>query len=749
MTLAEAAELYASWGWPVLPCHWIEDGLCSCGDPGCRSPGKHPYSVLVPRGLHNASAEPLVVAEWWKRAPKCNPAIRTGNGLAVIDVDNKPGVDGEDTLREWERAHGKLPDTIEALTGGGGRHLYLTTPPGVQLASGTNVLGPGVDVRAEGGYVLAPTSLHISGRRYEWEAANDPTDDSIRPTLAEMPPALLAALQAKAPKPDPRDTAAPTARLAPHQVAEIRAALAYIPADDRDTWVQVGMALESTRAGEQAYGLWTEWSQQSEKFDARDQRRVWRSFRPDHGVTLSTLYWRAQGAGFVSVGAPAAPGEVAVVEEDEYEPQEHRPTLPPGHLLTIPGVLGEFVAWSNHTAYRRQEQFSVQAALALGSVAMGRGWKTDRKNWPSLYLLNVGPSGCGKEHAKACIDRVLLKAGALELINGSGYTSRGAVYSSLRDRPAHLTVVDEFGMFLESIKARGNHHRADVVGDLMEAFGRCDGFMKPQSYSTMGLPQEKREQLKNEAIYNPAITLLGMTTPRTFYGALTSDSVRNGFLNRLLIVESATGRVPAQDVPDLEPPGAVLEWVERVRRPMGNLPVSAISTLTATPRVVPMSAEAVAMSAQLDRDVTAWQCEVERDGLDDLLTRVREIAMRVALIVAVSCDPEQPVVRAEHFGWAREYVCHCAEQSLRAVRANVADSKFEATKQALLRGLVERGSAGVTNRDLNRLAPFRAIPTRERSEALEALAAAGLARYEQIGGVGGVGGRPSLRWVAC
>jgi hypothetical protein len=62
-----------------------------------------------------------------------------------------------------------LPPTLQAITGGGGFHLYFRAPEGVEIRNSAGKLGAGVDVRGNGGYVLLPPSLHISGRRYAWE----------------------------------------------------------------------------------------------------------------------------------------------------------------------------------------------------------------------------------------------------------------------------------------------------------------------------------------------------------------------------------------------------------------------------------------------------------------------------------------------------------------------------------------------------------------------------------------------------
>jgi hypothetical protein len=157
----------------------------------CGSPAKHPRTE---RGLEDATTDRDQIAEWWSRWPEANIGLRTGQGsnLAVLDVD-----DVQAFLKMTEE-HGKLPTTLLARTGrvGGGVHLYFEHREGVTNRKGS--LPKGVEVRGEGGYVLAPPSLHISGNRYAW----DDVDAPIRPW-----PEILSKLIAQ--RPERRPLAAP------------------------------------------------------------------------------------------------------------------------------------------------------------------------------------------------------------------------------------------------------------------------------------------------------------------------------------------------------------------------------------------------------------------------------------------------------------------------------------------------------------------------------------------------------------
>lgn len=165
----KAALQYVSRGWHVTPIHSVNNGRCTCKKPDCSSPGKHPCMY----DWHRLSTDdPDMVKRMWKKFPLANVGVVTGkkSGLLVIDIDPRNG--GNDGLKELERKHGKLPTSNVVKTGGGGLHFYLRYPDKGHIGSSTQVLAPGVDVKGDRGYVVAPPSNHISGNTYRWRVTS-------------------------------------------------------------------------------------------------------------------------------------------------------------------------------------------------------------------------------------------------------------------------------------------------------------------------------------------------------------------------------------------------------------------------------------------------------------------------------------------------------------------------------------------------------------------------------------------------
>ena len=154
---------YIRKGWPVFPIHSIQkSGKCTCMNSDCSSPGKHPRTR---RGFHEATINEDTAHQWWQKWPNSNVGIATGriSNLFVVDIDPRHG--GDLTFRRWLNDY-DLENTLTVITGSKGRHLYFKYPA-MKLRNRSGV-EPGVDIRADGGYVVAPPSIHHCGRMYRW-----------------------------------------------------------------------------------------------------------------------------------------------------------------------------------------------------------------------------------------------------------------------------------------------------------------------------------------------------------------------------------------------------------------------------------------------------------------------------------------------------------------------------------------------------------------------------------------------------
>lgn len=171
-SLLEVATRYLEMGLAPIPCNAPHPtDKCTCRlKQQCVSPGKHPAIPWQRFQTKPIDADQLLI--WFGKGGMYehrNIGIVTGSisgNVFVVDMDCGPGKQGEESLRDLQMQYDDLPPTMETKTGSGGRHYFYRAPDGVRIITDKNVLGPGVDVRGEGGFVVAGGSIHANGHEY-------------------------------------------------------------------------------------------------------------------------------------------------------------------------------------------------------------------------------------------------------------------------------------------------------------------------------------------------------------------------------------------------------------------------------------------------------------------------------------------------------------------------------------------------------------------------------------------------------
>lgn len=213
MSLIDEALAMAARGWRVFP---------------CEVRGKRPLGSLAPHGLNDATDDLEQVRAWWTTEPEANIGLATGraSGVVVIDLD---GEAAEYAYGLLLTTHGN-PGTAAAPDGavvrtGSGWHLYLA-PGEADIRNSASRIAQGVDVRGDGGYVVAPPSIHPSGRVYVWR---DEVPADGLPVLSDE----WAALLAPPPPPERQPMPAPvnfTGAATPYGTAALRGLLEELAA---------------------------------------------------------------------------------------------------------------------------------------------------------------------------------------------------------------------------------------------------------------------------------------------------------------------------------------------------------------------------------------------------------------------------------------------------------------------------------------------------------------------------------------
>lgn len=192
--LHDAALAYAARGWYVFPCA-----------PGEKRP-------LTPHGCKDATTDPDQIKTWWTKWPTANIGIACGpSGLVVIDSDAKNGQPGLESWRDITEGLGpEIAETPTVETPGPGLQMYYGRN-GHVVSNSAGKLGPGIDVRSEGGYVIAPPSVHPNGGIYSWAMDYAPDEIALRP----LPDDIAERLASPAPKAAPARPGASSADPSP------------------------------------------------------------------------------------------------------------------------------------------------------------------------------------------------------------------------------------------------------------------------------------------------------------------------------------------------------------------------------------------------------------------------------------------------------------------------------------------------------------------------------------------------------
>jgi replicative DNA helicase len=396
---------YARLGLKIHPLTWItDDGRCSCGSDhkgDTRKFGKHP---LLGAWQDKASTDIETVKRWWTQWPQANVGLLTGqaNGFIALDLDS---------YKAGYEAPQDVPDTVSVSTGSGGQQLYYRYPEGHRIGSRSNVTGKGkvdkgVDIKADGGYVVAVGSA-THGGPYEWSSRICPTADKFHEILTPCPHWIIHLFNGQPKQGVPVNSIAGNLS----DIDKARDALNRLSpgrADDYDSWLHVGMALHTVGV---PLGDWIQWSRQSGKFDQDVCESKWKSFDTNHTRNFglgSLIMWARQDSG-VSTGEM-----VSTIDSDPFPdliPLDSI-SLPEWPADVLPDPLGGYVLEVSHALH---VQPGMSALCGLGSIALAAQGDYTVSPFPSwcepinLYVLNVAPPGTRKSQTHAAMTEPLIE----------------------------------------------------------------------------------------------------------------------------------------------------------------------------------------------------------------------------------------------------------------------------------------------------------------------------------------------------
>ena len=757
-------------GLRVFPVHGFIGSSCSCGNPQCANPGKHPATI---QGLKNATSDIGALETMFGYDPvskQCrksyyNIAIATGpdSGVFVVDVD---GVEGESALLELENKHGPLPKTLTATTGRG-RHIYFKYPEGRKVYSRVSKLGTHLDVRGAGGYVVAPPSKHHSGVRYQWLEFPAP--------LAEAPQWLLDLVC---------DANAPVRAIAPPtevyidtdrewSLDEIREMLSYIPPScSRDEWLRVGMALND---GGYPMAVWDEWSRGApEKYNGFDVVRDWKSFKAGGGVTMGTLVHTAQAFGWkpiidqepidyanhpareflISIGALSGPVVEVKTPHDIVVPDSVALT----HPLKLPGLIGDTVRAIVGLSRQPQPELAMLNTIAALGAVFGRRYAMEASQGfdtrTNLYAVGIAPTGSGKDISRKIIKAIFRDAGLEQFLGSDKIISEAGMRREVSEAPACLMMIDEFGMVIDGFYgSKAASHLKGVVPLLCELYSTSNSVSKGGKYA-----DAKTEQI---VLNNPNLCLYGTTTLESYRRAMKKESVLNGDLNRFIILPVT------EDYPDYKEP-EIMKIPESLISAWGELSPDYIAVESSSPvaRAATSGADLSGLNLNMiapeTTKVRIGQCDLrikamlkrQRDNLiahqettGALWVRYVENCMKIAMIFAITRNRIAPTLTESDLDIAEGIVTTSVRYASELAMNHMFENEYDRSRQEILGVIKASGSPGIGRSRV--LGIMKHIPPKEFDVMISALVETNMIEAERQ--PTGKPGRPSIiyRAVGC
>lgn len=701
--------------WSVFPCHTIRnDGRCTCGKMLCKSAGKHPKTIKG-TGLKEASSDIEEITRQFKTAGECNIAVRTGeaSGFFVVDID---GSDGEKSISDLQEIHGALPTTLTHLTGSG-RHLLFKWP-GSFVPNSTSKIAHKIDIRGDGGYIVAAPSKHKSGRSYQFENWGTP--------IADAPQWLLDKLKKEnkpAPLIDHERLAMPD--FTPDDISDM---LDHIPADDYETWYQIGMALHHEGLN---FQVWNSWSSKSSKYtDAKDCMAHWRSFKNSGGglVTIGSLVHMAQSYGWV----PKSPGpdpriEAMVAELIENERKKSQPETvtiekPKKEKLDIAphGLIADTVKWITSTAIKPQPELALMNTIAALGAVIGRKYATSWDTRVNMYVIGIAGTGAGKDHSRKQIKKLMARAHLARHLAGDGIVSDRGMLRGIQLNPEQILHLDEIGLMLQTITgANAASHLRGISKALLEMYSSSSSIYNSGSYASV--------DVEPIVIDSPHLCVYGTTTLESYTDALNSAAVKDGSLNRFLVMPTKEDHPKRRrDIASSEPPETLVErWrnlansaaehsgggnLSEVQVPGGRAP---------TPKIVSWGDTLDRIHDMGDFEDQEMQSDASYGAL---WNRYRENCIKIAMVISVCRNPFSPTIEDTDLDYAERIVQSSIDFMKSIAEDHIADTVFEKQCNKVLAIIQETKKTGATRSHIMKRSKYKA---RDLTEILSSMSEAG------------------------
>lgn len=645
---------------------------------------------LTKNGFKDASISFEQLKTWDKQFQEYNIGIRTGDGLAVIDVDtNNGGTNSWIKLTE----NNPVPDTVCAQTGGGGRHFFFKG----NIKNTASKLAPGVDTRGEGGYVVSPPSIHASGKAYEWLPDHGPDEIELAALPDFLNPGKANGLQKDFINKDNLKEKVPSLINSVSEGSRNDSLARYA-----GKFIQKGLDLTDVL---EICHLWNR--QNSPPLSDTELRR-----------TVESIYNTDQNN---------HPEKDKVFEKDIQREEELVNLL--DSQLDVGGVIGMMQKEILTEAYMKQPILTFGACTTFFATVIGKFYKLRCDTRSNLYTVGIADTGAGKQDIITGIEIIANASGLGHLIDAESVTSGQAILKALEYSSigAIYFPFDEIGDMLASISgklsANFEKEKATVLSVLYTSSNK--------TYKGKRYADGKRIEIDQ-----PMANMYATGNPNDFFEAVTIKMIKSGLFGRLWCLFARDNNPkPNYKAERLKPSDALTnnlsQWASAFipyDKAKGNIE----QLLSPDPIIIETSEQAKKVFMEYDAIYRQRKKDYANTrNLDCLWVRPLLIAKKNSLTFTCSnaltprgIENHKPQVTRE----VAELACGIALTSFDRIclecQKNVIASDFEGIQRDIIDCIRRRGKLGATKSDLCR--GVRRWNPIVRDQAMSVLVGAGL-----------------------
>lgn len=670
------------------------------------------------------------IHEWFASDPNANVAIVTGsisNNIYVVDCDGKQGI-------QW--ANENLPaSSAEVISGrDDGLHKYFQAPEGKEVKTGTKLVDQ-VDIRGEGGYIIAPPSIHANGKIYEWqftEGLGGLEDLEVVNPYDFLPLQANSTVSEQSARNDGNSGGiinlsgvSTLSEIAmPAMEGERNSRLAALSG----YYLNKGLGFEDTLA---LCRIWNASNQPplDEAEVARTVQSIYKAWQRSLPVTNSKIINLEPQSSVDSAVSPE-------VENNETEPEalvteDDVGSVYPSEILQPGGILQEIMDYTDASSAASMPLFNLGIAIGIIGTVCGMKVETETGLKTNFLIFAVGYSGSGKNAGNKVAQKIFQSSDLNKLLGPTELASASGLLSYLAEKGQHniLCCIDETGMLIEGLKQK-NSHLSDIPRVLTKLF------------SAAGLSETKSYARQKESIFIPwqHLSVYGSTTPETLWASLEESDTASGFLARILVFECLDESPLPKGNVETNPPKKLVKQLEEIAKiktkPLKDLSKWGLTTsaedmgATPIPHVIDKTDEAKEIFEEFNRKFHELQNKHRKDStVSSIYGRVAEHAHKLALVHAVSKHGANIVknkVDVDSVEWAIMVAEACANKTIERIQDSISANKWHAYEQKVIKHIKAKATKACPGISKRQITQHCHISSSEASNLINSMLESGI-----------------------